>query len=134
MLLLAIEVTLQFDVRPTPEDATDLVHGGGVSAGEAMQTGGVLLDEVPGVTGLAFGVLQRPRGEQLAEIFVAGAILDEEGEGAVMVERRPLRPPVFVAALDGGPFGSAQGRLRGRRSTGFREQQLRADEGPHPVL
>src|SRR5688500_3020989 len=114
MLLLAVEMTLQFDVRPPAEDATDLVHGAGVRAGEAMQTGGVLLDQLPGVAGLAFGMVQRACREELAEVLVAGAILDEEGQGRVSLERRPLRPPAI----------SGCGGRSGRRSTGFREQQL----------
>ena len=44
MLLLPVEVTLQLDMRPPAEDATDLVHCGVVRAGEAMQAGRVLLE------------------------------------------------------------------------------------------
>src|SRR5688500_6959450 len=91
MLLLPVEVALQFDVRAAAEDATDLVHRGLVRAREAVETGGVLLDEVPGVPGLAFGMFERPRREELAEIFVARAVLDEEADRALVIDPQ-LRP------------------------------------------
>src|SRR5687768_15516962 len=86
MLFLADVMALQLDVRAPFEDARDLVHRGVIGASEATQALGILLDQLPVVTRLPFGMGEGTGGEEPAEVFVALTRLDEEGEAGRPIE------------------------------------------------
>jgi hypothetical protein len=89
-------VPLQLDVRAAGKDAADrmedllgvadpaalqrLREGPFVTAGKAVQSPRVLLDQLPREARLAFRPVRRPRRDELAEVLVTLAALDEEGE------------------------------------------------------
>ena len=88
MLFVAPMMALQLDVRAPVEDAADLVQQRFrlvdaalrqrmrerpfIAAGDAVQSGRMLRDEVPGEPRLALSAGQRAGREQLAEIAIAG--------------------------------------------------------------
>ena len=56
-----------------------------VAAGEAAQASRVLLDELPGEARLPLGVVLGAGSEELAEVLVALAVLDEEAEAGAVI-------------------------------------------------
>src|SRR5438067_8070176 len=80
MLFVAPTVPLQLDVRAVFEDARDPVDRRLVRARDAVQPVGVRLDLLPRAARFAFRLVQRASREELAEVAIALAVLDEEGE------------------------------------------------------
>src|SRR3954466_8316423 len=94
MLFVAPMMPLQLDGRAPAEDAADLVQQRFgvddaalrqrvrdrtfIAAGHAVQSGGVLRDEVPRKSRFALRSIQRASRQQLAEIAIAIVILDEQ--------------------------------------------------------
>src|SRR4029079_10790235 len=83
-LFVAPVMPLQLDMRPPLEDAGDFLNGGLVRAREAVQPARILLHLLPTPACFAFRFVDRARREELAEVFVAGASFDEEGESLLL--------------------------------------------------
>jgi hypothetical protein len=92
MLLIAAEVALQLHMRAPIEDATDPMHRGLVRPRQTAQPRGMLLDQLPGIPSLPFGMRQRPRRQQPAEILVTGAVLHENRQTVVSGLQHKFRP------------------------------------------
>ena len=96
MLFVAPVMPLQLDMRAPAEDAADLVQQRFglddaalrqrmrdrtfIAAGDAVQSGRMLRDEVPREPRFALRPIERARRQQLAEIAIAVVIFDEQRE------------------------------------------------------
>src|SRR6266704_1064769 len=79
------------------------------AAGEAVEAGGVLLDLRPRDQRLALRAPERARGEEAAEVLVAGALLDQEPEAAGARDRH-------LRADQGAETRAARGLEEARRA------------------
>ncbi len=114
----ALEMAVHVDGETIAEDALQPIEVEGRlrshqrplrAAGEAVQPGGMLLELLPGRQGIALGTARRRGGEQAAEIRVAGAVLDQEGQDA-RIRDDDLR------SHQGAHAGTARGGEEARRS------------------
>ncbi len=88
MLFIAPVMPLQLDVRAVFEDAGDFLDGRLVRARDAVQPVCVFLHLLPGAARLSLRTIERTGCEKFAEVAIALAILDEEGETVVFLRSR----------------------------------------------
>src|SRR2546428_14138559 len=93
MLLVSPVMPLQLDVGAAFGDARDLVDRRLVRARDAVQPVGVFLDLLPRAARLALRLVQRAGREELAEVLVPLAVLDEEGEALLFLRSRFMQRP-----------------------------------------
>src|SRR4029453_8457373 len=88
-LPVALEVTVHVDGEAVPEDSLETIEAmrrrdiherSLLTAGEAMQSCGMLLDLLPRGQGVALRTPRDGGREETAEIAIAGAVLDQQPE------------------------------------------------------